>query len=88
MPDETTDREIVLFGTTGNTLLNSGVVVSLSKDLNPIRSATFSTPSVNPGGATTAWVKTADQRLYLGADPVGQITLARWCRSERKCCHY
>ena len=75
-PEVTTDRELVLFGgTIGDTLLNSDIIVSASKDVSPLRSVTFGTTSANPGTTTTVWINSADQRMYLGANPVGQMTV-------------
>lgn len=75
VPLDTLDREIVLFGPNSNTLLGSGIISSIDKDVAPVNSFTLIANTTNPVGPDTIWLNGTTQKLYLGPNEVGGIAL-------------
>lgn len=67
--------EIVIFGPTANELVGSGIYSDSQKNVAAVNSVSFDANPSNPSGANAVWLST-NNKLYLGAEAIGPITLA------------
>ena len=76
LPESTSPNEIVLFGANTNTLAGSSIFVNggAVKNVSSVGSLTFDSKASNPAGADAVWLN--GSTLYLGANPIGGLTLA------------